>query len=199
MTEKINNRSWLNRKYNQEDYSQRDIANVVGCSESTVSRKMKELNVPTRLTKDLEDRFWEKVDRGDPDECWEWQAGTAPGGYGLITKEGESEIATRVVWELKYDEKPGDLNVLHKCDNPPCVNPSHLYLGDQSDNLFDHMEAEDRNYGEDHPGAKLTENQVKDIRRKAEEGTEREELAKEYEVTVQNISAVVRKDSWTHI
>lgn len=88
----------------------------------------------------IEDRFWSKVNRRGPDDCWLWLASLCQ-GYGQIagTVDGKRRpvSAHRVAWELTHGAIPEGLSVLHRCDNPPCVNPAHLFIGTQPDNLSD--------------------------------------------------------------
>ena len=89
-------------------------------------------------------RFWEKVDKKGPTECWVWTgAGVSRlprRNYGLAHKPGTNRgkvRAHRVSWEMHNGPIPDGLNVLHTCDNPPCVNPAHLFVGTQRDNVRD--------------------------------------------------------------
>jgi hypothetical protein len=81
------------------------------------------------------DRFWEKVDKSG--DCWLWTGHRGCKGYGAAWAEGRHQAAHRVSWELAFGAIPDGLHVLHHCDNPPCVNPDHLWLGTNSDNQRD--------------------------------------------------------------
>jgi len=84
----------------------------------------------------LEERFWEKVDVRGPDECWPWTRKHNPKGYGQFRKDKMVQ-AHRMAWELTNGPIPDGLDVLHTCDNPPCCNPHHLFLGTNDDNMRD--------------------------------------------------------------
>lgn len=120
----------------------------------------------------LKKRFWEKVLIGD--DCWEWQASRRTWGYGQTgVGNGKVRTAHRASWELVKGVIPAGLNVLHRCDNPPCVRPDHLFLGTLSDNMQDcakkgRVKGGARK-GEKHHKAKLTEAQVTEIRASADE------------------------------
>ncbi len=89
-----------------------------------------------------EDRFWRYVKRNGPDECWPWIGPIAKyrRGYGQFKRDGrrgKSENAHRLAWEYVNGEPPSHLFVCHRCDNPPCCNPAHLFLGTPKENHDD--------------------------------------------------------------
>ena len=87
----------------------------------------------------IEERFWDKVVVGD--DCWEWTGCRSRFGYGMITTtRGHSERAHRLSWLIHFCLIPPGVCVLHHCDNPPCVNPDHLFLGTRKDNARDMAE-----------------------------------------------------------
>lgn len=88
----------------------------------------------------LEIRYWAKVDKRGPDECWPWVAYRHGAGYGRINRgpaKAGQVFAHRVSWEIHYGSIPDGLYVLHRCDNPPCQNPAHLFVGTTADNMRD--------------------------------------------------------------
>lgn len=85
----------------------------------------------------VEERFWTKVDIKHPNDCWEWKAFKGKDNYGWFHYKTGSETAHRVAYILTYGPIPQGLYVLHNCDNTRCVNPYHLKLGTQADNVKD--------------------------------------------------------------
>lgn len=81
--------------------------------------------------------FWAYVDRGGPDVCWVWKGSKLPSGYGRVSWQGKTTYAHRVAHLLAHGAIPAGMCVCHHCDNPPCCNPSHLWLGTQQDNMAD--------------------------------------------------------------
>jgi len=144
--------------------------------------------------------FWAKVDVGDG--CWLWTAGTDKYGYGLFYAGEGMRLAHRLSWVMAKGEIPEGLCVLHRCDVPSCVRPGHLFLGTQAENNRDMRDKgrEFRPIGERHGKAKLTEDDVREIRRTyAAGGISYRELGLIYGVCKENVYAVVRRKSWVHV
>lgn len=149
----------------------------------------------------LMERFWGFVDKRGPDDCWEWTGSRHGGGYGLIGINGRSVRTHRFSYEIHKGPIPKGMKVLHTCDNPPCVNPGHLYAGSHQDNMDDKMEKGRHkvNMGEAHHSAKFTEEHVRDIRKRRADGETGVALAKEYGVTTAAICAIFKRKNWKHL
>ena len=127
-----------------------------------------------RSVMDLATRFWGRVSPEDPvTGCRVWTLSLfAQTGYGQVRIAGKARTAHRVAWELTHGPIPPGIFVLHKCDNRPCCNPDHLFLGTQADNVDD-MTAKGRSRrrnGPTHPSAKLTAATVVEARKRVEAG-----------------------------
>jgi hypothetical protein len=146
-----------------------------------------------------EERFWEKVNRDGPNECWEWTASRfALGSYGQF----DSQCAHRIAWELTHGPVPVGLFVCHSCDNPPCCNPGHLFIGTPADNTAD-MIGKNRSggpgRGEQHPNARLTADVVRTIRQRAGAGETQASLASEFGVGAAHMNRIVHRKTWRHV
>lgn len=146
----------------------------------------------------LSDRFWSKVVRGKPNECWLWVAARDRLGYGTFhvggpRKRNTMRKAHRVAYELTHGAIGDDLKVLHSCDNPQCVNPAHLRAGTQKDNALDREERGRAAKGERHGGALLTLEAVHFIRQST--ATQRD-LAHRFCVSRQAIGDVRNFRTW---
>jgi hypothetical protein len=158
----------------------------------------------------LSERFFEKVMPEPNTGCWLWMGANDNKRYGQIRangRKGKLLKAHRVSWELHKGSIPPGMNVLHQCDNPPCVSPYHLFLGTLSDNSQDSVN-KGRNIFQKHPEkhpqgesvkqSKLTVEQVKEIIKRHQDGNVTQTfLAHEYGVTPANISEIVRGNTWT--
>jgi hypothetical protein len=147
-------------------------------------------------------RFWSKVDKSG--DCWLWTAFVDDCGYGRFrpTSKSSMNMAHRHAWMLTYGPIPEGLLVCHRCDNPACVNPDHLFLGTHAENMTD-MASKGRSrdsFGEQNPRAKLTENTVREIRaRYAAGGITLKQLGAEYSVSDQAVWRLVHRKSWRHL
>lgn len=144
-----------------------------------------------------EGRFWTKVQQGDG--CWEWQASRRL-GYGRFWLNGRFVAAHRFAWEQENGSVPEGLEVCHRCDNPPCVRPDHLFLGTTQENIND-MVAKGRHrgpIGERAPKAKLTADKVREIRNRYPAEPIRA-LAREYSVSPHSIRCIVQGRTWRHV
>ena len=141
--------------------------------------------------------FWESV-ASVPSGCLEWTAGLDGHGYGRTRWKGRGQGAHRVAWELTYGGIPEGLDVLHQCDNPVCVNPDHLFLGTQADNMQDKAVKGRALSGEENPQSLLTASQVLEIRELAGTMTHRE-IAEKYGVHKATVSDITRRQTWAHI
>ena len=143
-------------------------------------------------------RFWSYVDQsGGPDSCWPWTLGRDPAGYGQ-GPFGWTRKAHREAYRLTNGDFDTALDVCHSCDNPPCCNPAHLWLGTRSDNIMDASRKGRLNtaHGEGHSQAKLTWEKVRAIRQRAAAGEHERALAAEYGVSQPAIHYVVTQQTW---
>lgn len=148
--------------------------------------------------------YWPKVDTSaGPDLCWPWIGKRDPNGYGNFDAHPGMRSAHRFAYFLAHGEIPEGMFVCHRCDNPPCQNPGHLFLGTQADNMAD-MWGKGRavtpfRNGSGNPLAKLTEQSVREIRRLVSEGVPQKELAALHGVSRPTISLVVSRKLWAHV
>lgn len=156
-----------------------------------------------------ESHFWEKVDKtpghGPQGECWLWTGRCDVYGYGhtricsRLDRERDEARTHRISYVLAYGAIPEGLQVLHTCDNPPCVNPAHLFLGTHADNMRDRSRKGRGNhpFGSRNGSVRLTKEQVEEIRRRyAEGGIYQYEIAAQYGIAQTTVSAIVRREIW---
>lgn len=153
----------------------------------------------------LEERFWAKVDRRGPGECWLWTGCKDTAGYGLIgVGNGKSSTAHRVSWKIATRSAPTapGVCVLHRCDVRHCVNPAHLFLGTHTDNMRD-MAAKRRGRdvrGEANPSAALTTSKVQVIRFLRQNTTlSLRAIGELFGVGSSAVDNVVTRNRWAHV
>lgn len=157
-------------------------------------------NMPIR--KPLEERFWPKVDKRGLDDCWEWTGCRVTYGYGQIRQGrrcGRKLLSHRVSWELHNSTIPTGMYVCHSCDNPPCVNPRHLFLGTNKDNQEDARRKGRRIFGERSPHAKLTDRKVIRMRRIRKTGLSQEKIAAMFSISLSQTQKILKGEKWKHV
>lgn len=155
-------------------------------------------------------RFWKLVDKNGPihpihGRCWFWIGAVRDSGYGIFVVRQTNRKRTtcsahRFSWNLRFGGT--ELCVLHKCDNPLCVRPGHLFVGTRNDNVQDRQRKGRQTKGENHPKAKLTNRQVISIRRSYRKGVRGfgiRLLARKYGVNKNTIHGIVNHQCWRHL
>lgn len=153
----------------------------------------------------IEERFWTKVNKNTENGCWEWVAAKVRHGYGRIMVQKKVKLTHRVSWELHNGPIPEGLHVLHRCDNPSCVRPEHLFLGNQEENMRD-MVIKGRSShstgtnGENHYRAKITTKDVRDMRKKySNSKTPLRVVAQEFGLSKTHVNKILLRKIWKHI
>jgi hypothetical protein len=155
------------------------------------------------LSARLIERFWSFADKRGPDECWPWRgtrvrSATGSMSYGRFYVGMQRFVASRIAYHIVH----GGLNpaqlVCHTCDNPPCVNPAHLWLGTNADNMADMVQKgrHPRRFGEAAPRALLSDDDVRFIRQSS---LPSRHLARHFGVTIGTIQKARSGISWRHI
>jgi len=158
------------------------------------------------------ERFWDKVGNLGSDVCWPWRGAVDAYGYGFLYAgpcyhTGARWVkAHRLSWEMHNDRElePGEY-VLHHCDNPPCVNPAHLYVGTKKDNAQDRTDRkrgkENRQRGENNDNAKLSEKQVRDIITELKKLPRRSQtdIAAQFGIGQAHVSRIMLRQTWAHL
>lgn len=152
----------------------------------------------------IADRFWPKVDKNGPSmrqelgPCWVW-TGCRTGGYGRLNRGGKRcklEIAHRVSWEIHFGSVPVGACVLHRCDNPPCVNPAHLFLGTNPENTADKVTKGRQAAGESHGMATLTVSDVAEIRALRSAGVSGPIVAARFGISNAHVHRIATGQCW---
>lgn len=176
----------------------------------------REDDIPDLLSRCMSARelrlFWSYVIKGDG--CWEWKTPCRDHGYGLFWFRGHSRRAHRVLYAHMYGPVPPELHVCHRCDNPACVRPDHLFLGTPSDNMQDSADKgrngmqrfPDRNVftrirfsGEKNAHAKLTDDQAREILRRGMSGEPVDSICKAFGLKRAHVSRIISRKSWKHL
>ena len=164
-------------------------------------------------TKNTAESFWARVRVGAPDSCWEWTGSRTSSGYGNLWWKGGQVQAHRLAYHLSGGHielttgfrvagkaKRYQRFVLHRCDNRPCCNPQHLFLGSMRANQLDaYAKGRKTQPRSGHVNAKLKPAQVREIRSRYNEGQTQVQLAREFGVSQRAISLIVRNESYKDV
>lgn len=150
------------------------------------------------------DRMLEKVSIDRETSCWVWTGARDPLGYGRFTYDGMTRTAHRLMFCLMYGDQPASVLVCHNCDNPSCINPSHLYAGSAQSNMDDMMARGRNKYwrrvGQDHPRSKITQAQALEIADEKRWGDmSQREVGEIYGITQTAVSDIRRGHRWKHL
>lgn len=145
------------------------------------------------------DRFLKYVPDAEPNECWEWQSTINNRGYGKFWLNGRTDLAHRVSHRISNGPIPDGHQIRHRCDNPPCVNPNHLLTGTIGDNAADAIERDRYHWGTRNFRAKLTEDQVREVRACWRNGETQVSLALRFGVSRAAIQWILNGKNWARL
>ena len=145
-------------------------------------------------------RFWSKVAIKEFSDCWEWLGSKKVSGYGQLMLNYYNFYSHRISWQIHNGPIPKGLFVLHKCDNPSCVNPKHLFLGTQLDNMRDRNKKGRAPLGEKSNCNVLTNEKVLKIKQLYQKENKKQgEIAKLFNVSPQLIWNIIHQKTWKYI
>ena len=144
------------------------------------------------------ERFFRHVAICEESECWLWTGSTNYKGYGLFkwSPDKNAVSAPRASWVIANGEIPDGMHVLHRCDTPECVNPNHLFLGTNKDNMQDRGEKGRTQHGDRSGRAKVTSAQVVEIRKMYSEGTSQVRIAGLFNIHPTTVGSIVHNKTW---
>lgn len=155
---------------------------------------------PIAITETQAKNFRSKIVSKTSGECWNWGASFNNMGYGVFGVSGKlTALAHRVAWTLRNGEIPDGLFVLHRCDNPACCNPDHLFLGTQKENLADCVSKGRTAMGERNGTAKLNEEKVIKAVKLRDSGLSHKKIGAVMGVSRQAIGMILSGERWNHI
>jgi hypothetical protein len=194
---------WTNKEIrilrdNYKTQSRENLCNILSSRTwSAIKLKAITLELTNKKNRTIRERFWSFVDRKPHNKCWDWTGAFAGGSYGVIKINKKNILAHRFCYKLCFGEIPNCLFVCHSCDNPKCVNPSHLFLGRHKDNMNDMVKKDRQAVGENNGRCKITLVQVEKIR--ALKGKlSQEKIAKLFNISKTTVGHIHRNETWKY-
>lgn len=145
------------------------------------------------------ERFWRHIEPDTNGGCWLWSGTLLDVGYGQFSVNRAKTSAHRFSWESLRGPIPSGMFICHRCDVRACVNPDHLFLGTQADNMRDAAHKGRVSRGDNHLNAVVNETIVREIRALAEAGQKPAQIAKTYGLKRTTVGAIVRRRAWAHV
>lgn len=194
MPKKINVAADLVKPLFDKGFGSRKIATELGLKRDVVRRVLNELNIrhakhPINTT----DTILSKVYKNEHSGCWEWQGSKNNEGYGQVSYQGKIHLVHRLTYELIIGRIESDMYVCHKCDNPKCCNPAHLFIGTPRDNQID-CRLKNRN-----PTSKINYNNALKIKRLFNDGYSRKEISQQYSISYQQVCRIINGKYWNYV
>lgn len=199
----------LRQMYYEDEMTIQEMADEFGCTKTTVCYWMDKYDMQRRYSGTLKERF-EQYHEKDANEngCWLWQNQPDEWGYGTITDGDKTRKAHRVAFDLYRDEPlpefSPDAQVNHTCHNPDCVNPDHLYIGTAKENMNDALDVEswggdDRARGSEIGNSKISEDDVKEIKRRCQSGETQKAVAADFPISHSMVNKIMTGQWWAHV
>lgn len=144
--------------------------------------------------------LWAKIDKKSETECWIWQGTKTTAGYGVLRVNYKLKYAHRLMWILhNKTDIPKRGCICHSCDNPPCCNPAHLFLGSHSDNMKDAKAKGRISHGISHFLTELTEDDIRQIRYLGQTNISHKDIGKRFDITRMSVNDIIHKRTWAHV
>lgn len=162
------------------------------------------MSLPQQATnlheQEIIDKFYSRIEFRDNSDCWWWTGPKTPSGYGCFAPKHKVMYSThRLAWEINKGPIPTGMHICHICDNPPCVNPDHLFIGTNQDNVNDRVAKGRQQRGQSHGQSILTEDHITQIRALVHYGVKQTTLARMFGVKRSTVNEAVLYHTWRHI
>jgi hypothetical protein len=202
---KYKNQDWLYQQYIVECKSIKTISLEINKNPKTIAKYINKFGL-NKSKLNYKEKFWTYVDKKSNNKCWEWKKSLTKTGYGKYWYNNKCHLSHRLAYIFAFGNIPQNKFVCHKCDNPKCCNPNHLFLGTPKQNTDDMIRKQRQQnysnvlYGENHPRAKLNNNDIKEIRFLHKNKLMKvKEIAKKFNISIPTLECIIYNKTWKHI